>query len=48
VLNGEPAAVAFKDGRAIAAILVAVADGKIRHVYMQSDPERLRHVGPLN
>lgn len=48
VLNGEPAAVAFKDGHAIAAILVSIADGKIRHVYMQSDPERLRHVGPLN
>jgi RNA polymerase sigma-70 factor (ECF subfamily) len=46
LLNGEPAAVAFVEGRAIAAILVSVADGKIRHVFMQTDPDRLRHVGP--
>jgi RNA polymerase sigma-70 factor (ECF subfamily) len=48
VLNGQPAVVAFLDGRAIAAILVSVAEGKIRHVFMQTDPERLRHVGPLS
>jgi RNA polymerase sigma-70 factor (ECF subfamily) len=48
VLNGERAAVAFRGGRAVAAFLVSVADGKIRHVFMQTDPERLRHLGPLN
>jgi RNA polymerase sigma-70 factor (ECF subfamily) len=48
VLNGEPAAVAFRNGRAVAAFLISVADGEIRHVFMQTDPERLRHVGPLN
>jgi RNA polymerase sigma-70 factor (ECF subfamily) len=48
VLNGEPAAVAFRNGRAVAAFLISVADGKIRHVFMQTDPERLRRVGPLN
>jgi RNA polymerase sigma-70 factor, ECF subfamily len=48
MLNGEPAAVAFLDGRAIAAILVSVADGKVRHVFMQTDPERLRHLGRLS
>jgi RNA polymerase sigma-70 factor (ECF subfamily) len=48
VLNGEPAAVVFRDGRAVAALLISVADGKIRHVFLQSDPERLRHLGPLN
>jgi RNA polymerase sigma-70 factor (ECF subfamily) len=48
VLNGEPAALAFINGRAVAAILVSVVDGKIRHVFMQTDAERLRHVGPLN
>ena len=48
VLNGEPAAVAFRDGRAVAAVLISVADGKIRRVFVQSDPERLRHLGPLN
>ena len=48
VLNGEPAAVAFREGRAVAAFLISVADGEIRHVFMQTDPERLRHLGPLN
>jgi RNA polymerase sigma-70 factor (ECF subfamily) len=45
-LNDEPAVVVFQDGRAFSAILVAVADGKIRQVFVQIDPERLRHVGP--
>jgi RNA polymerase sigma-70 factor (ECF subfamily) len=48
VLNGEPAFVAFRDGRAVAAVLVSVEDGKIRRVFVQIDPERLRHVGPLS
>ena len=48
VLNGEPAVVAFRDGSAIAAILVSIADGRIRHVFMQTDPERLKHLGPLD
>jgi hypothetical protein len=44
---GSPGA-AFRDGRAVAAFLISVAGGKIRHVFMQTDPERLGHVGPLN
>jgi RNA polymerase sigma-70 factor (ECF subfamily) len=40
--------VAFQAGRAVAAILVAVFDGKIHRVSLQLDPERLRHVGPPN
>jgi RNA polymerase sigma-70 factor, ECF subfamily len=48
MLNGEPAAVGFRNGRAVVAILVSVADGKIRHVFLQADPERLQHLGPLN
>ncbi|AKU96003.1 RNA polymerase sigma-70 factor [Labilithrix luteola] len=46
-LNGEPAVVALRDGQPIAAILVSVADGQIRHIFLQIDPERLRHIGPL-
>lgn len=48
LLNGEPAAIAFRDGRALAAVFISVADGQIRHVFVQSDPERLRHLEPLN
>jgi RNA polymerase sigma-70 factor (ECF subfamily) len=47
-LNGELAIVAFLDGRALAALLVAVAEGRIRHVFFQADPARLRHLGPSN
>lgn len=46
-LNGEPAVVAFRDGQPIAAILLSVADGQIRHIFLQLDTERLRHVQPL-
>jgi RNA polymerase sigma-70 factor (ECF subfamily) len=47
-LNGEPAVVVFQGGRAVSAILVSVADGKVRHVFLQFDRERLKHVGPPN
>jgi RNA polymerase sigma-70 factor (ECF subfamily) len=48
VLNGQPGVVVFRNGRAIGTILVAVADGKIRHVYLQFDSRRLKHVGQMN
>jgi hypothetical protein len=38
---------AFRDGTPFAAILVSVAEGKVRHVFMQVHPERLKHLGPL-
>jgi RNA polymerase sigma-70 factor (ECF subfamily) len=47
-LNGEPAVVIFQDGVAVSAILVSVADGKVRHVFIQVHRERLSHVGPPN
>lgn len=48
MLNGQPAAVGFRNGRAQVAVLLSVADGRIRHVFLQADPERLRHLGPRN
>jgi RNA polymerase sigma-70 factor (ECF subfamily) len=47
-LNGESAMVAFIDGRPLAAILVSVADSKLRHVFFQTDPKRLRRLGRSN
>jgi len=47
-LNGEPAVVFVRDGRPTAAVLISVADGKIRHVFIQADAARLQHLGPLN
>lgn len=44
-LNGQPAVIAVQDGRVIAAILLAVADGEIRRVFLQNDPDRLAHLG---
>lgn len=43
-LNGQPALVVFRDGHAVVAVLVAVAEGRIQHVFVQLDPERLRHI----
>jgi len=46
-LNGQPAIVTLRDGRAIAAILLSVADGKIHRIFVQADSTRLRYVlGP--
>jgi RNA polymerase sigma-70 factor (ECF subfamily) len=46
-LNGQPAMVYLKDGRPDSALLISVADGRIRHIFVQADPERLTHIGPL-
>jgi RNA polymerase sigma-70 factor (ECF subfamily) len=47
-LNGGPAVVIFQAGRPVTAILVSVADGKVRHVFLHVDAARLGHVGPPN
>jgi RNA polymerase sigma-70 factor (ECF subfamily) len=47
-LNGQPAVLAVRDGRALAAILLSVADGKIRNVFIHADPDHLGHVGAFS
>jgi hypothetical protein len=44
-LNGQPALVFSRDGHPFAAVLLAVADGKIQRVFFQADPSRLGHLG---
>jgi RNA polymerase sigma-70 factor (ECF subfamily) len=44
-LNGRPALLALREGRVFAALMLSVADGKIRHVFIQADPAHLGHVG---
>ena len=48
ILNGEPAVVILQRGRPFAAIFVAAADHKIRHVFVQIDPRRLALLGSAN
>jgi RNA polymerase sigma-70 factor, ECF subfamily len=48
ILNGQPAIVMIANGAPRAAVFVSVADGRIRHVFVQADPARLTHLGPLN
>jgi hypothetical protein len=47
-LNGQPAIVTLRDKRAIAAVLLSVADGKVHRIFVQADPTRLRYVCGLN
>ncbi|APR79619.1 RNA polymerase sigma-70 factor [Minicystis rosea] len=44
-LNGQPAAVFWSGDRPFAALLLAVADGKIQRVFFHGDVDRLRYVG---
>lgn len=44
-LNGQPAIVALENGHPVAALLLAVADGKIAHIFIHADPARLAHLG---
>jgi hypothetical protein len=43
-LNGQPAIVLFRGEKPFAALLLAVADGKIRRVFFHADAERLDHL----
>jgi hypothetical protein len=47
IVNGQPALVAFSDGRPVFVVLLAVVDGRIGSVFIHADPARLSHVGPL-
>ncbi len=44
-LNGQPAIVFWTGERPFAALLLAVADGKIQRVFFHADLRRLRHLG---
>jgi RNA polymerase sigma-70 factor (ECF subfamily) len=44
VLNGQPALVAFRDGRPFAALFLAIADGRIVQILIQADAARLRRI----
>lgn len=44
VLNGQPALVAVLAGQVMSVMCIAVAAGKIQHLYLQNDPERLQRV----
>jgi RNA polymerase sigma-70 factor (ECF subfamily) len=46
-LNGQRALVFMRDRRPRAAVLIGVADGRIRHIFVQTDASRLRCVAPL-
>jgi hypothetical protein len=40
-INGRPAVVFWSQGRPFAALLLAVAEGKIQRVFFHADPGRL-------
>jgi RNA polymerase sigma-70 factor (ECF subfamily) len=46
-LNGQPAVLVLRDGRPYTAILLSVADDKIRGVFIHADPARLHHIGRI-
>jgi RNA polymerase sigma-70 factor (ECF subfamily) len=49
ILNGQPAIVTLReDGRPSGALMISVADGRIRHIFVQADMDRLKHLGPLH
>jgi len=45
ILNGQPALVFHEGGQPFAAVLLAVAEGKIQRVFFHADPSRLRRLG---
>jgi RNA polymerase sigma-70 factor (ECF subfamily) len=47
-LNGQPALVFYDGAEPFAALLLAVADGRVHRVFFHADAGRLRYVGPRN
>ncbi len=45
-LNGQPALVFYHQDEPFAALLLAIANGRIHRVFFHADLERLRYVGP--
>jgi RNA polymerase sigma-70 factor (ECF subfamily) len=45
-LNGQPALVFYHENAPFAALLLAIANGRIHRVFFHADLERLRHLGP--
>lgn len=44
MLNAEPGLLTVVDGRVTSATMISVADGKIRHLFVQYDADKLRHL----
>ena len=47
IVNGQPALVAFANGRPVFVVLLAIKAGSIGSVFIHADPTRLSHIGPL-
>ena len=45
-LNGQPALVFYHQDEPFAALLLAIADGRIHRVFFHADLDRLRCLGP--
>lgn len=45
-LNGQPALVFYHQDQPFAALLLAIADGRVHRVFFHGDLERLRYLGP--
>ena len=43
-LNGEPGIVSYVDGRAQSVFTIEVTDGRIRAIYIVTNPEKLSHL----
>jgi RNA polymerase sigma-70 factor (ECF subfamily) len=46
-INGEPGVVSYVDGRPYSVFTLDVADGRVRHIYIVTNPEKLAHLAPL-
>jgi RNA polymerase sigma-70 factor (ECF subfamily) len=46
-VNGQPALVAFLNGRPVFVVLLAVTNGRIGSIFIHADPARLSHLGSL-
>jgi RNA polymerase sigma-70 factor (ECF subfamily) len=43
-LNGQPALVAYRDGKPASALFLEISNGQITQLFIQADVERLRHI----
>ena len=46
-INGEPGVVSYIDGRPYSVFTMDIADGRVRNIYIVTNPEKLAHLNPL-
>lgn len=47
-VNGEPGVVSYRGGKPFSVLTLEIRDGRVRAIYLVTNPEKLSHIAPLS